>query len=606
MMDLPENIKIGLEVHLQVNAGKLFCSCESEGRDTGISFTRILHASSGELGGSDVSTLYEASRERIFKYIASDNSCLVEYDEEPPHKINRNALNTALMMASSFGSQILDRVVVMRKVVIDGSNTSGFQRTSLIGFGGEVRRGNYKSKISTICLEEDACRKVEESGNMVTYSLDRLGIPLIEISTEPDITSPEGAIEVAREIGERLISLGLLRKGADSIRQDVNFSMGNGRVEIKGVSKLNAIGEILQKEIDRQIALEKAIEIWNARGGTEPISFVVNNSIMNGTNSKMILNATEAGKDVLLARLKNGRKLLKSGEFRIGREIADALKQIGIKGILHYDELPAYGITLEEKQRISDFLELGEHDSFLILLEEESNAQYVSNVINNRIEKLLSGDFSETRAAMEDNTTRFMRPLSGSSRMYPETDIPVIEITRDMIENAIKNAPLPLEISVKEISTKYGISPQDASTLIWNNTISIFKEMAERGDPKMVCRILVQKLPELERKKNMKIDNKTLRNVFDFCLSNNFGRYSVEMALELISDGVPQEKILLQEKLRPVDESELTELMKSIEEKRNISAISKEIVSITGRPVDSSLIAKVLGNQSRSKHLNNT
>ena len=104
----------------------------------------------------------------------------------------------------------------------------------------------------------------------------------------------------------------------------------------------------------------------------------------------------------------------------------------------------------------------------------------------------------------------------------------------------------------------------------------------------------------------MKIDNKTLRNVFDFCLSNNFGRYSVEMALELISDGVPQEKILLQEKLRPVDESELTELMKSIEEKRNISAISKEIVSITGRPVDSSLIAKVLGNQSRSKHLNNT
>lgn len=593
-MEFPENTKIGLEVHLQVNAGKLFCSCEPEGKETGESFIRNLHASSGESGLSDVSTLYEESRERIFKYLATSNSCLVECDEEPPHRINQKALNTALRMASSLGSQILDRIVVMRKVVIDGSNTSGFQRTALIGFGGEVNRGDYRSKISTICLEEDACRKVEEDGNTVTYSLDRLGIPLIEISTEPDITSPEGAIEIAREIGERLISIGLLRKGADSIRQDVNFSMGYGRVEIKGVSKLNAIAEILRNEMNRQFNLARAIDIWKSRGGTEGISFVVNNSIFNETSSRMILNARENGKDILFAKLKNGRGLLKKGDYRIGKEIADALKQIGIRGILHYDELPAYGITKEEKDRICEFLDLKENDSFLILLEEESNAKHVEDVINKRIEKLLSGDFAETRAAMEDNTTRFMRPLSGSSRMYPETDIPVIEISKDMMENARKDAPLPLEEVIREMSSKYGISNQDASTLIWSNSKDLFEEMSVRGDPKMVCRILVQKLPELERKRNVRIDGGTLRKVFDYCLSNDYGRYSIERALELISEGNYAEKILTKDFLQPVEEDELIDLLREIPEKRNISAIGKEIVSRTGRPVDNSLIAKVL------------
>ncbi|MGP6207113.1 Glu-tRNA(Gln) amidotransferase subunit GatE [Cuniculiplasma sp. SKW3] len=593
-MEFPKDTKIGLEVHLQVNTGKLYCSCESEGKETGESFIRNLHASSGESGLSDVSTLYEESRERIFKYLATNNSCLVECDEEPPHRINQKALNTALRMASSFGSQILDRIVVMRKVVIDGSNTSGFQRTALISFGGEVKRGDHRSKISTICLEEDACRKVEEDGNTVTYSLDRLGIPLIEISTEPDITSPEGAIEIAREIGERLISIGLLRKGADSIRQDVNFSMGYGRVEIKGVSKLNAIAEILRNEMSRQTNLSKAVEIWKSRGGTEPISFVANNSIFNETNSRMILNSRENGKDILLAKLKNGKGLLKNGDYRFGKEIADALKQIGIKGILHYDELPAYGITKEEKERVCEFLDLEENDSFLILLEEEANAKHVEEVINRRIEKLLSGDFSETRAAMEDNTTRFMRPLSGSSRMYPETDIPVIEISTDMMENARKNAPLPLEDVIRDMASKYGISQQDASTLIWSNSKDLFEEMSEKGEPKMICRILVQKLPELERKKNIRIDNATLRKVFDFCLSNNYGRYSIERALELISEGNDAENILTQDFLKPVDEEELIDLLREIQEKKNISAIGKEVVARTGRPVDSSLIAKAL------------
>ncbi len=599
MEKFPENSKIGLEVHLQVNAGKLFCSCESEGKDAGASFTRVLHSSSGESGSSDVSTIYEESRNKTFRYLVSTNSCLVESDEEPPHRINEVALATALRLAISFSSDILDRVVVMRKVVIDGSNTSGFQRTSLVSLGGEVSRGRYRSKISTICLEEDACRKIEENGNRITYSLDRLGLPLIEISTEPDLKDAEGAIEIAREIGERLLVTGLLRKGADSIRQDVNFSMGHGRVEIKGVSKLTAISAILENEVSRQKNLEEAVNIWKSRGGPENVSFVVNNAILNGTNSRMIIKAVENGKDILLSRLRNGRGLLKSGEFRIGREIADALKQIGINGILHYDELPAYGITREEKERIIEFLDLGEHDSFLVLLEEQENLEKAQDVINRRIEKILSGDFSETRAAMEDNTTRFMRPLSGSSRMYPETDIRVIEVTPEMIEEARKDVPIPLDELVSQISSEYGISGQDASTLIWNGSLGIFKKMAARGDPKMICRILVQKIPEIERKREIRIPMEHVEVLIDFCLSRGYGRYSVERAIDLLSEGMSPSDIESGNFLEPLSESEITDLLDSINDKKNISAISRKMVEITKRPVDNSLIARAIEKLSR-------
>ncbi len=594
MVKFPENTKIGLEVHLQVNAGKLFCGCEGEGMDRERSFQRTLHSSSGETGSSDISTMYEESRNRTFKYIVSTNSCLVEADEEPPHKINEMALNASLMMARAFNSEILDRVVVMRKVVIDGSNTGGFQRTSLIAMGGEIKGDTYSSKISAICLEEDACRKIEERGNEVVYSLDRLGVPLIEISTEPDIKNPEGAVEIAREIGNRLLSAGLLKKGADSIRQDVNFSMGYGRVEIKGVSKLTTIPDILEREMERQKSLAEAVGIWKERGGTENVIFEANNAILNGTGSRLILKSVENGKDILLSILKNGRGLLKNGNFRIGREIADALKQIGITGILHYDELPAYGITQEEKDRIANYLNLGEGDSFLILLEESAEKERAERVINDRISKIMSLNFSETRAAMDDFSTRYMRPLSGSSRMYPETDISVIEINESRLREIEGRVPLRLEEMVEKISREYSISKQDASTLIWNGMTEIFMRLSEKYDSRAICRELVQKLPDAERKKNVKIPAEYVEDTLNYCIEKNYGRYSMERAIDLLSEGKLPEEIKSEENLKPLDENEIIEALKNIKDTKNISLVAKQITEMKGRPVDTSIIARLV------------
>lgn len=604
-MVLPDNTMIGLEVHMQIDVGKLFCRCNSEGQLLEESFVRRLHSSSGEIGSKDISTYYEEARDRIFKYIVSENSCLVEADEEPPLEINRKALKAALAMSMAFSSSIMDRVSVMRKVVIDGSNTSGFQRTSLIGIGGEIKSGKAKAGITTICLEEDSCRKVEEKSNMVVYSLDRLGLPLIEISTSPDMKSAEDAMSIAREIGNRMLVMGLLRKGADAIRQDVNFSMGYGRVEIKGVSKLSALREILENEADRQKWLTEAVKRIKANGGFEKLEFSDVTPLLTDTDSKIIWKGLNEGKKIYATKLANFRGVMKTDHFRFGREIADALKQINIKGVIHYEELPAYGLTINERDTITEYFSLKDTDSFLLLIIEADKVKDASKVIEERIEKLLSLEFSETRAALEDNTTRYMRPLSGSSRMYPETDIPVIKIDEQILEEASEEIPEGLESFTNSISRKYGISIQDAETIISDGKLEKFTLMANEKNGKVLSRIINQTIPEMNKKYGKEVSWDQIRNVIEFCIKNSLGRYSMERAIDMLYSGNSVKEILNPNLLKPVSEESIMNLIKKcdIDVNSNMADILRKLNSMNEGVIDPSIVARLI-NTVRNKDSN--
>ena len=604
-MVLPDNTMIGLEVHMQIDVGKLFCKCNTEGQLLEESFIRRLHSSSGEIGSKDISTYYEEARDRLFKYIVSENSCLVEADEEPPLEINRKALKAALAMSMAFSSSIMDRVSVMRKVVIDGSNTSGFQRTSLIGIGGEIKSGKALAGITTICLEEDSCRKVEEKANMVVYSLDRLGLPLIEISTSPDMKSAEDAMSIAREIGNRMLVMGLLRKGADAIRQDVNFSMGYGRVEIKGVSKLSAFREILENEADRQKWLAEAVKRVKANGGFEKLEFSDVTPLLTDTDSKIIWKGLNDGKKIYATKLANFRGVMKTDHFRFGREIADALKPINIKGVIHYEELPAYGLTINERETITEYFSLKDNDSFLLLIIEPDKVQDASTVIKERIEKLLSLDFSETRAALEDNTTRYMRPLSGSSRMYPETDIPVIKIDGQILEEASEEIPEGLESFTSSISRKYGISIQDAETIISDGKLEKFTLLANEKNGKVLSRIINQTIPEMNKKYGKEVSWDQIRIVIEYCIKNSLGRYSMERAIDMLYSGNSVKEILNPNLLKPVSEESIMNLIKKcdIDINSNMTDIVRKLNSMNEGVIDPSIVARLI-NTVRNKDSN--
>ena len=261
------NFKCGLEIHQQLETKKLFCDCPSILTDKiDLIIKRRLKAVAGESGKIDIAAIHETQKNKEFIYkINYENTCSVEYDEEPPHNLNKDALGIALQIVLLLNAKIPDELQIMRKTVVDGSNTSGFQRTVLVGRNGYINTSKGKVRISIICLEEDSARKIKEEDKSITFNLDRLGIPLIEIGTEPDIKDPEHAKETAKILGMILRSTGKVKRGIGTIRQDVNVSIENGsRVEIKGFQDLRKMPLIIEKEIKRQLKTKIKPEVRKA------------------------------------------------------------------------------------------------------------------------------------------------------------------------------------------------------------------------------------------------------------------------------------------------------------------------------------------------------
>jgi Glu-tRNA(Gln) amidotransferase subunit E-like FAD-binding protein len=249
--------KCGIEIHNRLNTKtKLFCNCKPRfSADKPIAIIkRKLRAVAGELGQVDVAAMYEYLRDRTFFYKCySEETCLICTDEEPPRSINKEALEVALQVAKLLKAEIPDEIHIMRKTVIDGSNTCAFQRTAVIGLSGILETSQGKVRINNICLEEESAGIIEQKGNEITYRLDRLGIPLIEIGTATDIKNPEHAKEVAEKLGMIIRSTGKSQRGVGVTREDLNVSIEKGaRVEIKGVQELELISKVIENEVKRQ------------------------------------------------------------------------------------------------------------------------------------------------------------------------------------------------------------------------------------------------------------------------------------------------------------------------------------------------------------------
>lgn len=402
LTDAQTDVRIGLEIHFQLKGEKLFCRCPTEGKGNKLgSFWRKLRAVSGEVSSVDKAAVMEMEKEREFHYEITDNSCLVEFDEEPPHTPNGENIDAAIKASLLLNCKIVDALNFMRKIVIDGSNTSGFQRTAIVGINGYFEHGNKKIGISTVCLEEEASRKIDEKDNKIYYSLERLGIPLIEVSTSPDISSPKEAREVAKNLGMLIRRIGKIQRDVDSIRQDLNISINGGnRVEIKGVQSLSAIETVLENEIKRQKSLIDISQILKQRGLNQDdirIEFIDIAHEAIKWNSNIIRKGIEQGNKIFIFKLPKLKGLLKNGNYRLGKELADRLRVIGIGGMIHSDELPAYGINESIISWIRQILNLEENDAFGIIAIPESKSALVKNILEERVAQSLDGVPAETR-----------------------------------------------------------------------------------------------------------------------------------------------------------------------------------------------------------------
>ncbi len=488
-------LKVGLEIHQQLNTkAKLFCSCPPAlfKEEPEITFLRRLRPTQSELGQVDPAAFFEFQKGVKILYEANRaTSCLVEMDEEPPHPLNMEAVEVVLTAALMMNMQPIDEVHVMRKTVIDGSNTTGFQRTCVIALDGWIKVGEKTIPIQHASLEEDAARKTgeEDAGKTIRYRIDRLGIPLIEVATAPVIYSPAEAQEVALAIGKILRDTGKVMRGLGTIRQDLNVSLPNGALmEIKGVQELELISKVVEYEVQRQLGLIRVKEELNARDVKKEDlkqEFVDVTAVFKQTKCKVIRKALDKNQKVLAVKLPNFSGILKRElmpGFRMGTELADRARFWGrVGGIFHTDEMPAYGVTAEEVEALRKVTGASEEDAVVFVADTTENVHDALKAVVERAQEALEGVPAETRTAKEDGTTRYMRPRPGAARMYPETDIPPVLLTAELLEKVRASLPEPAEKKISRLMKEYNLNQKLAKQIADSEYSALFEAIVKES-----------------------------------------------------------------------------------------------------------------------------
>jgi glutamyl-tRNA(Gln) amidotransferase subunit E len=488
-------LKAGIEIHQQLDTKeKLFCRCPTQLRnidERSREIQRYLRATVSEMGTIDRAAEEEMKQMRLFRYYAYDTTCLVENDDEPPTPMNGEALEIALTIAKLLSMSPINQVHVMRKMVIDGSNTSGFQRTALIAMNGVI---GDACRIESLCLEEEAAQRVTDE----TFSLDRLGIPLVEITTAPCMHTPEEVKEVAGYIGMILRSTGRVKRGLGTIRQDVNISIREGaRIEIKGVQELDLIPEVVSREVERQVNLLAIRDELISRGAEVPDEGLDVTDLFKATKSKVlrkspcIIAATLKGFGGIVGReIQPGR--------RLGSEMSDYAKKCGVGGIFHTDELPAYGVTEEEVHALRERAAAGEGDCVVIVSGTREQAACAIRQVFKRATMAFEGVPEETRKMLPEGSSAYMRPLPGAARMYPETDVLPIGITTEMMEEI--RLPELLTERAARFTEELGIDEALARQIAYSDRLPLFERAVAAGiKPSLAARTLLATLRELSR-----------------------------------------------------------------------------------------------------------
>jgi glutamyl-tRNA(Gln) amidotransferase subunit E len=538
----------GLELHQQLDTGKLFCKCKSKLIKDNTKPDRIikrrLRAVYSEAGEFDKTALNEQKKAKTnVYYFYNSCNCLVEADCQPPIRTNPDALKIAVIISKLTNSQLVDKSIIMRKQVIDGSNVSGFQRTAMISTDGHLDFDFGKIRIDKILLEEDAARAIERKDTEVIYSLDRLGIPLIEMVVWHDMHTPKDTQKVALFLGQLFRTTGFVKRGLGSIRQDINVSIADGaRIEIKGCQDLQMIPEIIDREILRQINLLELKEELKKRKIKEiRLSEINLTNIFKNTSSKAVKASLENKKEMygfLISGLSGLLGKVVQPNRRVGTELSSILKaKTTLKGLFHADELPNYGITEAEVKKVRQELKAIDKDSFILVMCDKKEISRVKEILEERLNQFIEGVPKETRIVNIEGNTEYQRPLSvGGARMYPETDLLPIVFTEELLTEAKEDMPLSVEERKKLYLEKFKISNQLAEKMVLDNFAVTFEKIIKANpelNPTQVAVFLLEDLINHSRDGKIDLENVTNEGLLEFFSYKNFNKIPKSKLVEI-------------------------------------------------------------------------
>ena len=506
--------KSGLEIHQQLFTDKkLFCRCPagiySENYDAEI--LRHMRPTLSELGEYDGTALMEFKTKKEIIYRINRNTvCTYEMDDTPPFLINEDALDIALGIGMLYNCKLVDELHIARKQYLDGSIPTGFQRTAIYAVDGWIPYKDRKVKIVQMSIEEDSCREVSDFSHNRIYLTDRLGMPLIETVTGPDMKYPDEVAEVGWMCAKLVRSTHKVRRGIGAARQDVNVSVEGGtRVEIKGVPKIGMIPLLTHNEAMRQWNLLRLREELKKRGIT-PETFKARDfditSILKKPHYIPLKNAVESKLKISCVVLKGFKDLLRwqtQTDTYFSKEISDRVRVIAclttIPNLIHSDSRTDT-ITSSDWQKVRKFVEAKDDDTLVIVWANEDDIQTAVNEIIIRAKEAAIGIPSETRQALSDGTNGFERILPGADRMYPDTDLPPKQIAPERIEKIKSWLPEQFWIR-KEWYKSLNIPPDTIDELSISKYAELFKKAVNewKVNPTNAAVVLIQYPKRLKR-----------------------------------------------------------------------------------------------------------
>jgi len=587
----------GLEIHQQLDSkSKLFCRCPNKlqgTREPDFTLKRYMRPVLGEMGTYDEAMLteYEKGMNIIYECY-NDVICTYELDETPPFSCNDEARKIAMEIGLLLNSNIIEEMHVCRKNYLDGSVPCGFQRTMILAKDGQFKlESGKKIGIDIICLEEDAARRTDKKNKTNIFRLDRLGIPLVEVTTKPDINHPDECREAAERLGLLLWTTNV-KKVLGSIRQDVNVSIKVGtRIEIKGVQKLDWIPILINHEISRQLKLVEIKDELENRGikvEDMPKKAIDLSNDLKNTKSTFISKGIKSSKKLYGLNFKGfnelfGKELMEN--YRFGTEVASKVKSIsGLKGIIHSDEdLKKYKFSDEDIKKLKDKLKSGDDDCFVLVLGTQKEVDKAIKVAIKRVGYAFKGVPPETRRANEDGTTEFLRELHGGARLYPDTDSQAILNTEQEINEIKKALPEYPWVTIKKYSQKYKLEERMIKDLIFDGKLALFDDLVElySESPQLIITTLLETTTALRRdgKKVENIANDDYITMFTLLKTKEIGKEAIEEFMILKSDKpeLSISQIKKELNIESITEEDLKKLINNIIDKSSEMIKEKEM-----------------------------
>ncbi len=501
----------GMEIHQQLlTSKKLFCHCPAGiyTKDHDGEVLRHMRPTLSEMGTYDGTALMEFKTKKDIVYLLhKDNVCTYEMDDTPPFLVNQEAIDIGILVSLALNCEIVDEIHIARKQYLDGSIPTGFQRTAIIGVGGWVPFRGRKIGIRQISIEEDSCREVSDIGHTVTFRTDRLGMPLVEVVTEPDMTTPEEAAAVVKLIGRLMRSTQRVRRGIGASRQDVNVSIRGGRrVEIKGVPRFPLIPELVHYEAVRQKALLDIRDELVSRGITPDSFRTVKADLTRMAASgkpPFIPDDVEKVGAIRLDKLA-GIFSTETGPHRsFATEVAGRLRVIAcldqLPNMAHTDAWPEYLNAGAHAQAVRKRMDAGADDVVVVVWGDARDVDTALEEVKLRVIDAMDGVPNETRQVMADGTTDFERILPGPDRMYPDTDSPPTRVLAQRVEELRSLlTPPPWELEQRFVAA--GVPEPAAFRLAIHRHARILETLEDEGvDLKPAGRLLGETLVGLRR-----------------------------------------------------------------------------------------------------------